>query len=90
MNKSELIGKIAELADTKKTDTAKMLDAFIEAVSDSLKADENVTLIGFGTFKTVQRKAREGRNPATGKKMHVPACRVAKFVPGKALKEKVK
>mgnify|MGYP000971998762 CR=1 FL=1 len=69
MNKTELVAAMAESADLSKKDAEKALKAFIEVVTDELKKDEKVQLVGFGTFEVAQRAAREGRNPiANGKK----------------------
>ena len=66
MNKTELVAAMAESADLSKKDAEKALKAFIEVVTDELKKDEKVQLVGFGTFEVAQRAAREGRNPLTG------------------------
>ena len=66
MNKTELVAAMAESADLSKKDAEKALKAFIEVVTDELKKDEKVQLVGFGTFEVAQRAAREGRNPKTG------------------------
>lgn len=90
MNKSELVSKIAELAEVKSKDAEKCLNAFIETVSNSLKSGEEVSLVGFGNFKVATRNARTGRNPRTGETISIPEAKVPKFTPGKALKEAVK
>ena len=72
-----------------KTDSAKALDAFITAVTKSLKAGEEVRLVGFGTFGVSERAATTGRNPRTGDTINIPARKVAKFKPGKALQDTV-
>ncbi|HGJ5899782.1 HU family DNA-binding protein, partial [Arsenophonus apicola] len=63
MNKTELINQIAEKADLTKKDSEKALNAFIEAVTESLKSGNSVQLVGFGNFQVKPRAAREGRNP---------------------------
>lgn len=68
MNKAQLVDKIAEGADISKASAGRALDAFIEAVSDSLKTGDQVALVGFGTFSVRDRAARTGRNPQTGQK----------------------
>jgi nucleoid DNA-binding protein len=88
MNKSDLIDEVSEVMRSKK-DAKKAIDGMLSAISDALKKGDSVTLIGFGTFKVVERKARTGRNPQTGKKMKIKAKSVPKFVPGKALKDVV-
>lgn len=89
MNKSELINAIAAEAEISKKDAGKALDAFVEVVTNSLKKDAKVQLIGFGTFEVRERAAREGRNPQTGKKITIAAAKVPAFKAGKALKEAV-
>ena len=90
MNKSELVKSISDKTSLKVSDTEKLVNAFIETVSGELKKKGSVTMVGFGTFKVADRKARTGVNPKTGEKIKIKATRVPKFVPGKALKEKVK
>ena len=89
MNKTELIAAVAEKAELSKKDAEKALKAFIEVVTDELKKDEKVQLVGFGTFEVAQRAAREGRNPLTGEKMQIKASKAPKFKAGKALKDAV-
>ena len=87
MNKQELIEIIAEKSHTTKSDSKKMLDAFLETVTETLAQGDSVQLVGFGTFKTSERKARSGRNPRTGEE--IPAKRVPSFTAGNTLKEAV-
>ncbi len=89
MNKTDLVAKITKDAGLTKTQAAKAVNAFIDAVKDALKKGDKVILVGFGTFKVVERKARKGRNPKTGKEITIKAKKSPKFVPGKALKEAV-
>ena len=89
MNKTELITAIAEKAEISKKDSEKALKAFIDVVTEQLKNDEKVQLVGFGTFEVSKRAAREGRNPQTGKTMKIEACKAPKFKAGKALKDAV-
>ncbi len=89
MNRTDLIDYMAENTSFTKTDCTKALNAFLEAVKDSLSKGEDVTLIGFGTFTITERKAREGRNPRTGKKIKIKSSKVPKFKPGKGLKEAI-
>ena len=89
MNKQELIEAIAEKSHTSKSDSKKMLDAFLETVTETLAHGDSVQLIGFGTFKSTERKARSGRNPRTGETVTIPAKRVPAFTAGNALKEAV-
>ena len=90
MNKSELIEKIAGQTGLSKKATGDVVDSFITEVTNTLKKKDSLTLVGFGTFKTVDRAARTGVNPKTGEKIKIKAATVPKFVAGKALKEKVK
>jgi len=87
MNKTELVSAIAAKADVTKKDAEKMLGAFIDVVGAELKKGEKVQLIGFGTFETRKRAAREGKNPQTGAKIKIAACTVPAFKAGKALKD---
>ena len=89
MNKTELIAAIAEKAEISKKDSEKALKAFVDVVTEQLKNDDKVQLVGFGTFEVSKRAAREGRNPQTGKTMKIEACKAPKFKAGKALKDMV-
>ncbi len=89
MSKAELVEKIAEQANLTKADAERAVNAFIGAVTGSLKNGEDVTLVGFGTFTTGKRAARQGRNPQTGKTITIKAKTVVKFKPGKALRDSV-
>ncbi|MBQ6894431.1 MAG: HU family DNA-binding protein [Clostridia bacterium] len=90
MNKSELIAKIADKAELTKKDAEKALNAFVESVTEALKADDKVVLVGFGSFETKKRAARKGKNPQTGAIIDIPAATVPAFKVGKALKDAVK
>ena len=87
MNKTELIAAMSEEAGLTKKDAEKALDAFTDTVSKALTAGDKVQLVGFGTFETTKRAAREGRNPQTGKTVKIAASVVPKFKAGKALKD---
>ena len=89
MNKSELIDAIAAKTGQSKKDTEHTLSALLDIIIDAVAQGESVTLVGFGTFKPVEREAREGRNPATGETITIEASRAPKFVPGKVFKAKV-
>ncbi|ODP97029.1 MULTISPECIES: nucleoid-associated protein HU-beta [Salinivibrio] len=89
MNKSQLIDQIAEGADISKASAGRALDAFVEAVSDTLKSGDQVALVGFGTFSVRERAARTGRNPQTGAEIQIAAAKVPGFKAGKALKDAV-
>ena len=90
MNKSELIAKIADKAELTKKDAEKALNAFVESVTEGLKAGEKIVLVGFGSFETKKRAARKGKNPQTGAIIDIPAATVPAFKVGKALKDAVK
>ena len=87
MNKQDLISKIAEDTGITKTNAAAAVDSFIEGITKSLKKGQPITFVGFGTFKTAQRKARTARNPQTGASIKIPKRRVVRFSAGKALKQ---
>jgi DNA-binding protein HU-beta len=87
MTKAELVDNMAKDAGISKVAAATALNAFMDGVTRALKKkDGKVTLVGFGTFSKVRRKARKGRNPQTGDPIKIKACNVVKFRPGKKLK----
>jgi DNA-binding protein HU-beta len=90
MTKAELIAQVANEAQIKKADAERAINSMIKTVSNTLKTQGRLALAGFGTFVVAARKAREGRNPQTGKPIKIPATKVVKFKPGKQLKELVK
>lgn len=90
MTKVELIAAVAEKAGLSKKDADKAVNAAIEAITEGLKNDGKVQLVGFGTFEVRERAAREGKNPATGEKIQIAASKVPAFKAGKALKDCVK
>jgi nucleoid DNA-binding protein len=89
MNKGDLVNEVLEVVETKK-DAQAVVECVLSSITKSLEKGEAVSLIGFGTFKVVDRKARKGRNPQTGEEIDIAASKVPKFTPGKALKEAVK
>ena len=89
MNKAELVDAMAKESGLSKAASEKALKAFTDAVSKELKKKGKVQLIGFGTFETRKRAARNGRNPQTGKTIKIAAATVPAFKPGKALKDLV-
>ncbi len=89
MNKTELIAAIAAKTELTKKDAEKAVKAFTDVVAEELKKGEKIQLVGFGTFEVVDRPAREGRNPRTGKSMKIAASKAPKFKAGKALKDMV-
>ena len=86
MNKQELISKIAADTGMPKSTASAAVESFIEGITKSLKKGQPITFVGFGTFKTAQRKARTARNPQTGASIKIPKRRVVRFTAGKALK----
>ena len=90
MTKAELIATMAEEAGITKATAAKVLQSYVDTVTRELKKNGKLGLVGFGTFSVVKRKAREGRNPQTGKAIKIPAKKVVKFKAGKGLAEKVR
>jgi DNA-binding protein HU-beta len=90
MTKAELVEKAAKDAKVSKVAAAAALNSFMASVTKALKKkDGKVTLVGFGTFSKVRRKARKGRNPQTGEPIKIKAANVVKFRPGKRLKDAI-
>ena len=89
MNKGQLIDAVAtELGDSKAS-ASRAVDAVIASITGGIKADDAVTIVGFGTFAKKDRPARTGRNPATGEPMQIPASRTVAFRPSQSLKGEV-
>ena len=89
MNKADLVGKIAESAGITKAAAEKALAGVVDAIGQALQSGDKVSVAGFGTFSVTQREEREGRNPATGKKIRIPAKKVVKFKPAAKLADEV-
>ena len=89
MNKAELIERVARDTGLTKADSLRAIDALLDNVTKSLRKGEKVTLVGFGSFQTARRRARNCRNPQTGTPIKIAARRVPKFIPGKELKDQV-
>ncbi|MCP4021020.1 MAG: HU family DNA-binding protein [Desulfobacteraceae bacterium] len=90
MTKADLVERMAEDAGITKVAATAALNSFMESVIGTLKKkDGKVTLVGFGTFSKIRRKARKGRNPQTGEPIKIKACNVVKFRPGKKLRDAV-
>jgi DNA-binding protein HU-beta len=90
MTKAELIDKMAKEAGISKVAASAALSSFVEGVTKALKKkDGKITLVGFGTFQKVSRKARKGRNPQTGESIKIKASKSVKFKPGKKLKDAI-
>ncbi len=89
MNKTELIDAIAVAADLPKAAAGRALDAVIDSIATALKNNDQVALVGFGTFAVKERAARTGRNPKTGEAIEIKAAKLPTFKPGKGLKDAV-
>ena len=89
MNKGELIDAVAEKAEVSKKDADAIVTATVEAIMAAVASGEKVALVGFGSFEPRDRKAREGRNPQTGKSLNIPATTVPAFSAGKGFKQLV-
>ena len=89
MKLNELVKYIAENANVTQIEAKATLEAMLKGITESLSKNDNVTLVGFGTFQVKDRSAREGRNPKTGETIQIEACKVPSFKAGKALKDAV-
>jgi len=90
MTKADIVEKAAKDAGISKVAAAAVLDSFMASVTKALKKKNGkVTLVGFGSFQKVRRKARKGRNPQTGEPIKIKATNVVKFRPGKKLRDSV-
>ena len=89
MNKTELIAAVAAAANVTKKEAETVLKAFTDVVTEELKNDGKVQLVGFGTFEVGERAAREGINPRTKETIKIAACKAPKFKAGKALKDAI-
>ena len=89
MTKAEVVEKMAKDAGISKTAAGTALNSFVDTVTKALKKDGRVSLVGFGTFSKVRRKARKGRNPQTGETIKIKASNTVRFKPGKALKDAI-
>jgi len=89
MNKSELIDAMADASELTKADAGRALDAFMSSVTNALKENDSVALVGFGTFAVKDRAERKGRNPQTGAEITIKAARIPSFKAGKGLKDSV-
>jgi DNA-binding protein HU-beta len=89
MNKAELVEEVADQIGLTKRASREAVDVIISAITDSLAREERVTLVGFGSFQVMERKARRGRNPQTGRELQIPAKKVPKFKAGRSLREAV-
>lgn len=90
MNKGELVDVVTDNAGTAKKQADSILSALTETIIETVSSSEKVTLVGFGTFEARDRKARDGHNPQTEKKLKIPSTKAPVFSAGKVFKEKVK
>ncbi len=88
MNKAELVAKVASMAEMDKKTAEKAVNAVFGAISQAFEASEKVQIMGFGTFEVKERAARQGRNPATGETIEIPASKTPVFKASKTLKAK--
>ena len=89
MNKGDLIETVAKKLNCSSAEAERGVNAVFEGIKDGLEKGEKVTLVGFGTFKMRQRRARQGRNPQTGEPISIKATKTVGFKPGKVLKDSV-
>ena len=89
MNKTQLVDVVAKATGMKKKSTEAAVEAVFAAITDALADGDKVQIIGFGTFEAKELAAREGRNPMTGEKIQIEACKRPAFAPSQALKDKV-
>ncbi len=89
IGKKDLAAKVAEATGLSKTASESAINSITQIITNELSQGNEVALVGFGSFSTIQKAAREGRNPSTGEKIQIKASTAAKFKPGKALKEAV-
>lgn len=87
MNKTDLIRSISDSTGLKNTEATRLVDAVFDTISATLRRGEQVSISGFGTFVAKTKAAREGRNPATGQPIHIPARTSAAFKPATAMKD---
>ena len=90
MNKGELVESMANAAGISKAAAERALTGLLDSISGALVKGDKVTLVGFGTFSTSKRSARQGRNPQTGAAIDIPARTVARFKPGSKLADAVR
>jgi DNA-binding protein HU-beta len=89
MKKDDLVTFVSEKANITRKAAGETINAVLEGISSALEKGDSISLIGFGSFRVVQRSAREGRNPRTGEKLHISVSKAVKFTAGKALKQRV-
>jgi DNA-binding protein HU-beta len=87
VNKNELISAVADRCGMSKSDVSRTVDATLETITDALKKNDDVRLVGFGSYSVTHRSASEGRNPRTGEPIQIPARKQVKFRVGKQLSD---
>jgi DNA-binding protein HU-beta len=87
--KEDLVNKIAKEARVSKGQAKQAVESMLDGIQEALVSEGKITLTGFGSFQAKNREARKGRNPQTGERITIPAKRVVKFNPGKALRDLV-
>jgi DNA-binding protein HU-beta len=87
VNKNDLIASVADKCGMSKADAGKAIDAMLDTITEALKKNDDVRMVGFGTMSVTQRSATQGRNPRTGQPIRIPASKQPKFKAGKALKD---
>jgi len=90
VTKDEFVAKVASKTGQSKAQVNKTVKATLDTITQTLKKGDKITFVGFGTFSTSKRAKRQGRNPRTGKPITIPATKVAKFKPGKSLRDAVR
>ena len=90
MNKRDLIARISQDTGATKSSTAAAIDSLLDGITRALKKGDAITFVGFGTFRTTQRRARVAKNPRTGDAIKIPRRRVVRFTAGKALRSAVR
>ena len=90
MNKTELIAKVAEKASIERKESERAVAAVFEAITEALKQNDKVQIMGFGSFEVKERAAHQGRNPATGETIEIAASKAPVFKAGKSLRDAIK
>ena len=89
MNKQDLVEEVSAETGLTKAASGRVVSGITDAITDALARGEKISLVGFGTFRVAERKARRGRNPQTGETVQIPAKKAPKFNPGRGLRERV-
>ncbi|MCE5231660.1 HU family DNA-binding protein [bacterium] len=87
MTKAEIINRVAQTTGMSRKDAIEALEIFLSSIKEGLKSGEKISLVGFGTFYVKHKKARNGRNPRTGDRIHIPPKLIATFKPGKSFRQ---